>query len=186
MSRNAFGVGRFFFLTLTAACVATALAVDYTVSHYGAIHVTTTIEATVTAETVFQDAVYPASVGQPSFWLDASDTNGWLFAADGITVTNLPSKSGTRRLTTDRGSWIGWRSGSAAGDLVQHYGPTTTVDVATFGGKRVLDFGRTGSRRALIFDPDPDSVAAGDPTNILRNIGTIIQVRNSECGGGWR
>ena len=129
----------------------------------------------IEAATRQQDATYPSSVGEPMFWIDASETTGW--TVEGSDVKALPSKTGSRRLVHELGSWSGWGTG------VKYYPPTLTSEAA-FGGRTVLDFGSAGSKRFLIFDPDPAS-AGGTPTNILRNIGTIVQVRNSENGGGW-
>jgi len=55
---------------------------------------------TLVAGTVHQTA-YPTSlVGNPQFWFDCSQTNGWTFAANG-SVAKIPSLVGTRYLTTD-------------------------------------------------------------------------------------
>ena len=126
---------------------------------------------TVTAQTPFQDAVYPMSVGQPAFWLDASDTNGWTVAANGE-VADIPSKSGARHLRNVAGTLGGWTGGGK--------GPTLTTDAVTFAGKHVIDFGDVGSGCFLAFDVDAEV-----NRNVMRNIGTIIQVRESSSGGGW-
>ena len=154
---------------------------DYTAGDTGAIRSPNVASVLVTAATGTQDATYPASVGDPVFWLDASNTNGWTLS--GTDVKDIPSLTGSRHLINELGSWIGWHSGSISGPLSTHRAPFLTEEAA-FGGRTVLDFGPGGSQRYLIFDPDPDSPAE-TPTNIMRRIGTVIQVRNSENGGGW-
>lgn len=128
-----------------------------------------------------QDATYPSSVGEPSFWLDCSDTTGWLFKEGTQEVTNIPSKAGSKLhglrylacgLTT--GDWTGW----GASQQTKPKPPTLKDGPAIIGNGKYLDFGGAGSKIALIFNTD------GDGYNALRDIGTVVAVWGSDVRNG--
>jgi len=118
---------------------------------------------------------YPSGLATPAFWFDASDRSGWT-VGEGNAVTRVPSKSNARYLTSDvtGASWTGWG------------GVTNTAPVLAYDedlGAECLDFGATGSLRAMIFDAEqPGGCAA---TNKLSAIGTAFMVIGSQNGGGW-
>ena len=118
---------------------------------------------------------YPSGLATPAFWFDASDTSGWT-VGKGNAVTHVPSKSNARYLTSDvtGASWTGW------GD-VQNLAPVLAYDEDL--GANCLDFGVTGSLRAMIFDAEQPAGCAA--TNKLSTIGTAFMVIGSQNGGGW-
>lgn len=114
------------------------------------------------------------------FCLDASDRTGWETLTVGTTtrVTKIPSKYGSRTLSTEKGNWNNGEGWGTAADLAMN-APTLSEDAEL--GATVLDFGECGSGRALCFDAEED---AANYVN-LSNIGTIVTLRGSQAGGGW-
>lgn len=129
-----------------------------------------------TAATVHQDG-FPAEAGEPLFWFDCSETNGWLFAEEtgGTYVTNIPSKVGSRYLTLqpEGGHWRAY--------ALQR--PMFAPGGAKVGDRRVLDLGEMKSKRGLIFNPV--SYGGGSLSNQLESIGTVITVFDASQGGGF-
>ena len=114
---------------------------------------------------------YPNDVGDPIFWLDCADTNGWTIAADGK-VSYIPSRTGERYLTTTKGDVSGftWAVNSPVFDA---------NDVVL--GAPVLDFGTKGSKRVLMFNAvGPEGLT----TNMLDGIGTVVAVYYTAKGPG--
>ena len=144
------------------------------------VSVNLTSTTVLTGSTRTQDAVYPLfAAGQPSFWLDCSDTTGWLFKEGTQQVTNVPSKAGSklhglRYLANNlsSGDWTGWSATSKPKP------PTLTTGPALIGNGKYLDFGDAGSQTALLFNTDDDGY------NALRDIGTVIAVWGSDVRNG--
>ena len=123
------------------------------------------------AETVKQTQ-YPSDIGDPLFWFDCKQTNGWTFAAGGgvMEIPNLVNDG--RYLATDTKGGI---------SLINNWTPLNPVFDANDAslGAPVLDFGVKGSRRAMCFNKvGPE----GCQTNILDGIGTVIAVWYSAMG----
>ena len=111
------------------------------------------------------EALDPATLDAPAFWLDASDTSGWTIT-DGK-VTRIPSKSSQRYLTWEKPElWNGWNG-------VEFAAPEFT-SCDSESGLPCVDFGNRGSGRALMFDG-----------GAIENIGTVIAVFNACDWGGW-
>lgn len=121
--------------------------------------------------TAFPDALKDGVL----FWLDASDRTGW--ETSGTKVTKIPSKVGSRYLSTEKGNWNDGKGWGEASDLVME-SPFLSEDAEL--GATVLDFGTCGSGRALCFDAEGKT----DYVN-LSGIGTIVTLRGSQNGGGW-
>lgn len=125
-------------------------------------------QASITAASAKLEG-YPVELGNPIFWLDASDTNNWTFtvASDSTRrVTRIPSKIGTRALIfIDNG--------------VVDYAPTLLAGDAELCGGNTLDFGGWNSRQGLYFDDN------GYGSNVLNNIGAVATLYGSQNGGGW-
>ncbi|MBO7207393.1 MAG: hypothetical protein J6W10_07235, partial [Kiritimatiellae bacterium] len=122
------------------------------------------------AETAKQTQ-YPSELGEPLFWFDCSETNGWTFAANGE-VAKIPNLvNDGRYLATDTEGGIhkvAWTSKN----------PVFVENDAVLGAP-VLDFGVKGSRRGMCFNKvGPE----GCETNILDGIGTVIAVWYSSMG----
>ena len=142
----------------------------------------------VVPETAAVANVLPDVGSQPIFHLDASQTNGWTFGANGTSVRKLPSLAGVRYLLSQTGKYIHELSKRDpdsklwdANDYWSLVEPELAKDESI--GAPVLDFGAQGSRRAFLFDyeNEPDTF---QKTNRLANIGTVIALWNSEQGGG--
>ena len=137
---------------------------------------------TLTMTSVALDA-FPSELGTPTFWFDASQTNGWEIAADG-TVVRVPSLVGDRYLTSDvtepGTSWSTWHAGSANQTMQPPY---FVSNVAALGGGNAIDFGAQGSGRGLLFN----AVVQSDSStkSQLENIGTVVAVYDSTDGGGY-
>ena len=114
---------------------------------------------------------YPSDVGDPIFWLDCADTNGWTIAADGK-VSYIPSRIGERYLTTTKGNVSGFSWGVNS--------PVFDANDAVLEAP-VLDFGTKGSLRVLMFNAvGPE----GATTNMLEGIGTVVAVYYTAKGPG--
>ena len=162
-------IGRGMPSLLAAVVSGSVFAAEVPVSDSAFLQVTETGVMSVSAPFV---STFPASAGTPSFWFDCSETNGWTFAADGVSVTRIPSKVGSRFLTaTPTTGWKNWNNKALVA-------PTYHV-VDDRLGRPSLDFGAIGSCRGLVFDPDENGETA------LKNIGTVIAVYDSREGGGW-
>ena len=126
---------------------------------------------------------FPSELGTPTFWFDASQTNGWVIAADG-TVVRVPSLVGDRYLTSDvtepGTSWSTWYAGNANQTMKPPY---FVSNVAALGGGNAIDFGAQGSGRGLLFN----AVVQSDSStkSQLENIGTVVAVYDSTDGGGF-
>ena len=149
--------------------VAVSAAFAYDVSN--ADRVQTKTETSFTVRTASAD--YPSDLGEPLFWLDASDTTDWTFS--GATVTRVPSKTGPLSLTTEAtgGAWYQWTNGT------RPQPPAYVTDEAGLVPGCALDFGALGSNRGLVF-----ADASGAAT-ILTGMGTTFLVYGSQNGGGW-
>ena len=124
-------------------------------------------------------AGYPVSVGNPQFWFDCSQTDGWtIVESAGVkTVSRIPSLVGSRFLAVSaNGGYY-----QAGGFSWTPTGPLFEENAADLGGP-ALDFGVKGSRRAMFFDPV--AVEGGTATNVLRNIGTVVALWYSASGDG--
>ena len=146
----------------------------------------------VSAVTADIPDVLPDVGSTPLFHLDASQTNGWVFASGTNAVTKIPSLVGSRYLYVkpNQNFWNQLprgKDGSATWDATDYWTPCAPqFKVGALNGKPVVDFGKQGSKECLFFDyqgDDPEGVAF-TPTNQLRGIGTVIAVWNSENGGG--
>ena len=142
----------------------------------------------VVPETTAVADMLPDVGSEPIFHLDASQTNGWTFGANGTSVRKLPSLAGVRYLLSQTGKYIHELSKRDpdsklwdANDYWSLVEPELAKDESI--GAPVLDFGAQGSRRAFLFDyeNEPDTF---QKTNRLANIGTVIALWNSEQGGG--
>ena len=112
------------------------------------------------------------------FCLDASDRANWGFA-DGSDkqVVRIPSKYGSRFLTTEKANWNNGEAWGTREDLTVQ--PPELAEDAELGAT-VLDFGSRGSGRALCFN------AEGTANYVnLSGIGTIVTLRGTQAGGGW-
>ena len=198
---------RFLLSTLVAA-VACGASFAEDVAVADAYSVSATADGVVSVVTpTYQVDAYPADVGQPLFWFDASDTTGWEFTTSGNTryVTKIPSKRGSKlqgirylsnkaedvhRATTptsgDGDEWYGWWATDKATEttLYPMQAPIYKTDDAVLAGGCCIDFGAIGSRRALRFNNHTDDGCMA-PSNALRNIGTVVAVYGSQNGGGW-
>ena len=136
----------------------------------------------------------PSGIEAPIFWLDASDTNDWTIAADGK-VSEVPSKVGDRKLTTDltTGHFKGWPNTSTSNPdwyYVRPECPRMITDEAELAKGVSLDFGdRTGTsstgRRAMAFDAVTVPSDATSPSNLLVNIGTVVMVVKPNVPGSY-
>lgn len=128
-------------------------------------------EQKLAAETTHQTDYPSALVGNPIFWLDCADTEDWTVDANG-NVTKLTSRVGTRFMTSTR------ETGVVDG---MDFTPVAPVLVpGELNGMPVLDFGKKGSRRSLLFDKVVQDGCT--PTNVLYNIASVIAVWYSEIG----
>ena len=157
-----------------------AAVADVTVSNTFARQ-TWTSDATVMPSTT-KTTELPDVGETPIFWFDCSDRTGWTVDEHGM-VTSIPSKTGDgRSLATSfltPGNFTGWGETVPAGALL-------VENQAALQGGAALDFGPLGSKRGLIFSPDP-ATATGtylSGSNTLDNIGTVIAVYDSTNGGG--
>lgn len=131
-------------------------------------------------------------VATPIFHVDASQTNGWTVGSNG--VSRIPSLAGSRYLVSQDGAYVhdlSRRDASGGlwddGDYWKLRLPLLAYDDDIRSS--VLDFGELGSRRAMLFDFEEDlSSGMGQPTNVLRGIGTVVavwrQTGGAILGGG--
>lgn len=124
----------------------------------------------------------PDDLPTPIFWFDCTRTNGWQIVRgdDGTNyVTAIPSLVGDGRfLTTDTElegtSFTGWGNRKPKPPALAEY-----VDIA---GGPVLDFGKFGSGKGMMFNPaDHD----GATKNVLSGIGAMAALWGSQEGGGY-
>ena len=111
------------------------------------------------------------------FWLDASDRTNWVTSPATSKVTKIPSKIGSRYLSTEKGNWNNGDGWGTTTELAMN-SPLLAEDEEL--GATVLDFGTCGSGRALCFDAEGTT----DYVN-MSGIGTIVTLRGSQNGGGW-
>lgn len=120
---------------------------------------------------------YPAlEVGQPAFWIDASERVGWTYGTtDPGKVTKIPNRSCAKY--PDR---YLYNSETYAPTLDTAPGSPFTLD-----GAACLDFGAVKNYGcALQFDAVADAEGCA-ASNVLRRIGTIIAIYDSSAGGGY-
>ncbi|MBQ3342893.1 MAG: hypothetical protein IJG84_13410 [Kiritimatiellae bacterium] len=141
-----------------------------TVSDVNALTLTAAENVTLSTQSA---TAYPADIGYPVYWFDASETNGWTFSSAGD-VTEIPSKVGTRSLQhrPAGATWDGWGDGSSNKPVAPGY---------VGGAFPYVDFEEFGSRKALVFNAV--SIGGGEPTNALVDIGTVIEV--TKATGAW-
>ena len=123
-------------------------------------------------------AVSEEVVGVPSavtadkiaFHFDAKVRTGWEFAEnDAAQIIKIPSLEGDRYLALSQ-------DGGTGPSMSSYKGPTLALSDVL--GDYVVDFGALAAKRGLCFNP-----ANGE--NVLRNIGTIVAVYDSEDSGGF-
>ena len=118
----------------------------------------------------------------PIFHLDASDTNGWTFAAGidgGLLVEKALSKVGARVLNGYEGKAPSSVDSTDNNSYWSMHRPDYVPGIAALGGKGAISCGARGSGKVLLFDKGEDGVVG------LKNIATVIAVFNSENGGGF-
>ena len=122
---------------------------------------------------------YPSDIAAPQFWFDASRPSGWTIE-DGR-VTRIPSLVGDRSLVFGDfpESWSNCTGGAIFKDASA---PRFVAGVEALNGGACVDFGAQKSKNILLFDAVSEN--GGAPTNILRNIGSVIAVWCSENNGG--
>ena len=148
-----------------------------------AVTVTNTVDG-VTAVSEQQAAGYPEGLPTPIFWFDCTHTNGWQIerGADGTNyVSMIPSLVGdgrflTTNTTLEGTSFTGWGSVKPK--------PPMLVEYDDVPGGPVLDFGKFGSRRGMMFNPHTYE-AIGTSKNILSGIGAMVALWGSQEGGGY-
>lgn len=136
----------------------------------------------ITARTQKSDGL-PEDLPTPIFWFDCSNTNGWqiVHGDDGTNyVTMIPSLGdGGRFLTTDTTlegtSFTGWGNRTP--------NPPALVEYEDLPGGPVLDFGKFGSGRGMMFNPC--EVDGASKKNILSGIGAMAALWGSQEGGGY-
>jgi hypothetical protein len=133
---------------------------------------------------------YPAELGMPSFWFDASDTEGWTIDEVTKEVTKVANKgTSSRYLTASHDEIQVQNYATVNGKYALWYGSLSTIkgpelkeSDGTIKG-RFLDFGEIGSKKGLWFNPIAASEGA-TLSNRLTNIGSVIGVYKSYNGGG--
>ena len=128
-------------------------------------------------------ANWPTDLPTPIFWFDCTVTNGWeiTLGEDGTNyVTKIPSLVGDGRfLTTDTTlegtTFSGWGTVKPKPPMLVKYGDLP--------GGPVLDFGKWGSRRGMMFSPFAEEGAAS--SNLLSKIGSMVALWGSQEGGGY-
>ena len=128
---------------------------------------------------------WPADIPAPIFWFDCTQTNGWEITRgeDGTNyVTKIPSLVGDGRfLTTDATlegtTFTGWSSTAVVK-------PPMLVSYDDLAGGPVLDFGKFGSYRGMMFNPHHYE-SVGETKNLLANIGSMVALYGSQEGGGY-
>lgn len=168
--------------TLSAFAAAVAVAASLEVGDVAG-RTFLTENTTMTATTGSYSAEYPAELGDPAFWFDASDTDDWTFGeSSGLSgcALKVPSKVGTRYLSVDVtegvDTWAGWYATDKKTELYPPRAPQLIVDPSLpGGGGHCLDFRATQSRRALVFNmfSPGEGVAA---SNDLTGIGSVFAV----------
>ena len=127
---------------------------------------------------------WPADIPAPIFWFDCTQTNGWeiTLGEDGTNyVTKIPSLVGDGRfLTTDTTlegtTFTGWGATAVK--------PPMLVSYDDLAGGPVLDFGKFGSYRGMMFNPHHYETV-GETKNLLANIGSMVALYGSQEGGGY-
>ena len=143
----------------TVTNVADCLMLDFNSGNHGLV-----------ADTLHQTE-YPADIGNPLFWFDCSETNGWTFAANGE-VAKIPN-------LTDDGRYLSTDTEGGIHRIVWTSKNPVFVENDAVIGAPVLDFGPKGSQRAMSFNKvGPEGVQ----TNMLDGIGTVIAVWYSAMG----
>ena len=118
---------------------------------------------------------YPSDVGDPIFWLDCANTNGWTFNASGE-ASMIPSRTGDRYLSLTAGDVTGVSVSASSSKA-----PLFVAEDPDLGGP-VLDFGVKGTYRVLLFNPvGPE----GTTTNMLSGIGSAFAVYYTAKGSGF-
>ena len=181
---------KFVSLVVLAASLGVAADVSNTFSDQGQTWALLANGTTTFTAATAKQATMPTDLGNPIFWFDCANTNGWTL--DGANVLKVPDNvaGSTRYLTSDKNdpdfdafSWKGFGyPGNQAAPWVTS--PTLSSPADGLAGHGVLDFGAQQSRMGLIFDlwrPDESCVRS----NVLANIGTVFAVYDSTEGGGF-
>ncbi|MCQ2391161.1 MAG: hypothetical protein MJ240_07040 [Kiritimatiellae bacterium] len=181
---------KFVSLVVVAASLGVAADVANTFSDQGQTWALLANGTTTFTAATSKQATLPTDLGNPIFWFDCANTNGWTL--DGANVLKVPDRvaGSTRYLTSDKNdpnfdefSWKGfgypkWQNAPWVTS------PTLSSPAAGLAGHGVLDFGAQQSQMGLIFDlwrPDESCVKS----NVLANIGTVFAVYDSTAGGGF-
>ena len=125
---------------------------------------------------------FPSDLGvTPSFWFDASDTNGWVIGSGG-TISNVPSKvaASTRYLKSYPEAGDSWTEWDSVGYV---NAPILETGIEALGGGSAIDFGAVKSGRGLVFNAFDSG--SGTASNSLVNIGTVCAVYDSSQSGGF-
>ena len=130
------------------------------------------------AAAALESVEFPDDVGDPIFWLDCTETNGWEIAADG-TVTKATSRVGSRYLTSTATRPFNGTFNNPYGKIKP---PRIVADGELLAGP-ALDFGAAGSAQGLVFDLL--NVEGCTASNVLYGIATVVAVYNAHEGGGF-
>ena len=176
-------VRKSFYVLLSLVLSRYASAVDLTIGDVPKVDYSESVVLTTSTAPVGD--TLPSGIEDPIFWLDASDTNDWTIAADGK-VTEVPSKVGSRKLTTDltTGHFKGWPNTSTSNQgwyYIVPSSPRMITDETELAKGVSLDFGIRSSssstgRRAMVFDAVTVPADATSASNLLVNIGTVVMV----------
>ena len=141
------------------------------------------------ADTVKQ-AEYPAEIGTPMIWIDASDTEGWTVDEATKIVSKAVNKGTSQRyLTADHNEIQSQNYATAEGKYPLWYGSLNVItgpELKPADGKingPYLDFGEVGSKKGLWFNAI-SAVEGASLSNRLTGIGSVIGVYKSNKGGG--
>ena len=160
-------------MTVAAGALAfAALAATYEVSNTDVLSMSSGDVASAATASIPDDL--PSVGPTPLFHLDASRTNGWVFASGTNAVTKIPSLVGSRYLYVEPGQNF-WnqlprgKDGSSTWDALDYWLPRAPqLKADALNGKPVLDFGKQGSKECLFFDyqgDDPEREALTPPTS---------------------
>jgi hypothetical protein len=169
-------------VVVAAFAAAGALAETTSFSELGRVFVS---EGAAFATSTRSVAAYPLDE-EPMFWVDACERENWQFDDKGKILV-IPSKSPSSRYLTaeiDKIAYTNYEGNlwySSIGANIKLQRPAVATDSSINGP--FIDFGESGSRTALFFDPIVSGEGA-TPTNILTGIGTVVGVYRSKNGAG--